>query len=199
MSYTSDYYLALITSQYKTSPKFMAWMDYLISIIGDASTVADSIVAAFDIDTAVGLQFDTLGVLIGLTRAVKTPISGIFFEWDYVSSPPGLRCWGTGSWRDPSEGSTVMTILPDDAYRQILKFKILTNSWDGTLPGLYNAWDAIFAADGLVLSVEDTGSLHLIYTVTGDVIPATIEYILLGNYIPIKPAGVSLTYVFVEI
>ena len=199
MSYSSDYYLALITSQYKTSPKFMAWMDGLFAVVGDESTVADSIVAAFDIDTAVGLQLDTLGVLIGLTRAIRVPISGIFFEWDYVSSPIGLRGWGTGSWRDPSEGSIVMTILPDDAYRQVLKFKILTNNWDGTLPGLYTAWDAVFAADGLVLSVVETGTLALTYTVTGDVIPATTQYILLGNYLPIKPAGVSLTYVFVEI
>ena len=43
----------------------MAWMDGLFAVVGDESTVADSIVAAFDIDTAVGLQLDTLGVLIG--------------------------------------------------------------------------------------------------------------------------------------
>ena len=197
MSYTADYYKQLIISQYQNSPKFMTWMEDLVALENDQCVVADSVVAAFDIDYAVGLQLDTLGVLIGFPRGIKIPISGIFFEWNYTSSPAGLRSWGTGSWRDPSEASTQMTILPDDAYRQMLKFKILTNNWDGTIPGLYLMWDAIFAVDGLMLSIIDNQNMTMAITVTGATIPAVVQYILLGNYLPIKPAGVSITYTFI--
>jgi hypothetical protein len=197
MSYLASYYTKLITSQYQNSPKFMSWCASLIAAQGDASAVADSMNVAFDIDYAVGPQLDTLGVLIGLPRGIKIPISGLFFSWDNVSSPPGQLGWNDGSWRDPSEASTQMSILPDDAYRQLLKYKILTNAWDGTLPGLYETFDAIFASDGLILSIQDNQNMSMVFTVTGHVIHATTQYILQGNYLPVKPAGVSITYVFV--
>lgn len=154
--------------------------------------------AAFDIDTARGVQLDTLGTLIGLSRNIEVPISGLFFTWTNPGDSPSGLGWEEGSWRDPSESSTLMTVLPDDAYRQVLKFKIIQNSWKGTADELYSAWEEVFGPSGLTLDITDNQDMSMVITITGSVVPATIQYILLGNYLPMKPSGVSVTYVFNE-
>jgi hypothetical protein len=152
---------------------------------------------AFDIDYAIGAQLDTLGVIIGLSRNVKIAIPNVFFSWYDGTAATEHLGWGEGSWRDPREHSaTEMTILPDDAYRQLLKFKIIQNCWKGTIPELYTAWNNIFASDGLTLSIVDNQNMTAEITVSGAIIPAAVQYILLGNYIPLKPAGVYISFIF---
>jgi hypothetical protein len=193
-------YLTFITSEYQNSTKFLEWMDSLISRMVEAHNLVDSMEAAFDLDQASGAQLDTLGVIIGVSRYLRVPIPGLFFSWYDGSSPTELLGWELGSWRDNREGfSTEMSILPDDAYRQILKLKVIQNSWKGTLNELYTAWGIIFADEELTFSVVDNQDMTVDITILGSLIPATIQYILLGNEIPMKPAGVEVNYHFTEV
>jgi len=195
-------YSLFITSQYQNSTKFLEWINVLIAKMQDVDSVADYMDLAFDVDVAIGPQLDTLGVIIGISRNITIPLEGLFFSWDDGSSPPNLELgWEMGSWRDPNEGSewTTMTILPDDAYRQILKFKIIQNSWEGTVDELYRAWETIFAGQGLVLKIIDNQDMTADMTVTGPLIPVTIQYVLTGNSLLFKPAGVGMSYTFNEI
>ena len=193
-------YLTFITSEYQNSEKFLLWMDALISRMAEITGASSLMNAAFDIDNAVGPQLDTLGVIIGISRNIRVPIAGIWFTWYEGESPPELeKGWNKGSWRDPfdiyEEG---MTILPDDAYRQILKFKIIQNSWKGTIPELYATWEVIFSVEGLTLSIVDNQNMTANITITGNTIPAAIQYILQENLLPFKPAGVAINYTFDE-
>jgi hypothetical protein len=198
-SLSSDY-LSLIISQYQNSAKFMGWMKKLFDRLKEASDLANSLYLAFDIDNARGAQLDILGVIIGLSRRIKTPIADLFFSWetsdlgwpDNSSSPrvPG------GSWAGPSDLINEMIDLPDDAYRQLLKFKIIQNQWKGTADELYRAWETIFASEGLRLDVIDNQDMTMEIVVTGALIPAAIQYIIQGEYLPVKPSGVSATYTF---
>jgi hypothetical protein len=191
----SDYSL-YITSQYQSSTRLLAWMKSLESTIVEVVTVADSIRLAFDIDSAVGPQLDTLGVIIGLPRDIEVSIPNLFFSWYDGHAPTDVLGWGMGSWRSLQEETHEMTKLPDDAYRQVLKFKILQNSWNGTADGLYRAWEEVFVPDNITLRVQDNQDMSVSFFVTGQLIPATVQYILLGNYIPLKPAGVQVTFIF---
>ena len=193
-------YLTFITSEYQNSEKFLLWMDALISRMAEITGASSLMNAAFDIDNAVGPQLDTLGVIIGISRNIRVPIAGIWFTWYEGESPPELeKGWNKGSWRDPrdiyEEG---MTILPDDAYRQILKFKIIQNSWKGTIPELYATWEVIFSAEGLTLSIVDNQNMTANIIITGNTIPAAIQYILQENLFPFKSAGVAINYTFDE-
>ena len=192
-------YLSLITSEYQNSEKFLLWMDSLIARMAEVLGTSDLINLAFDIDDAVGAQLDVLGVIIGLSRTLRIPIPNVWFSW-YDGTPETEDLgWGMGSWRNPDEKDSIeMTTLPDDAYRQILKFKIIQNSWKGTVNELYASWDAIFGAEGLSISIVDNQDMTAAITITGAVIPAAIQYILLGNYVPLKPAGVNVFYTFEE-
>jgi len=192
-------YLSLITSEYQNSEKFLLWMDSLIARWGENKGASDLINAAFDIDSAVGKQLDTLGVIIGLSRSLRVTIPSVFFSW-YDGTPDTEDLgWMMGSWRSPADKDSIeMTILPDDAYRQILKFKIIQNSWKGTVNELYADWNSIFGSEGLSINIIDNQDMTAEITITGSVIPAAIQYILLGNYIPLKPAGVHVSYTFEE-
>uniref|UniRef100_A0A6M3MBM3 Tail protein n=1 Tax=viral metagenome TaxID=1070528 RepID=A0A6M3MBM3_9ZZZZ len=193
-------YLTFITSEYQNSEKFLLWINALISRMEEITGTSSLINGAFDIDNAVGPQLDTLGVIIGISRNIRVPIEGLWFTWAAHSSPPLVELgWSRGSWRDPRDKyQEGMTILPNDAYRQILKFKIIQNSWKGTIPELYAVWDVIFSAEGLTLSVVDNQDMTADITITGAAIPATIQYILQENFVPLKPAGVAINYIFDE-
>jgi hypothetical protein len=67
---TIEYYLGLFTSQYKggKSPNLLAFAALLMQPFIDVAACADSMPAAFDISTAVGVQLDALGTVIGISR-----------------------------------------------------------------------------------------------------------------------------------
>lgn len=113
--YDSTYYLKLITSEYRHSPKFNAWLRKLIEIGCAADTTAEDIINAFNIDFAVGNQLDILGLIIGRSRTVN-------FQ--------------------PKAGMSA--VLDDNYYRLVLKAKIVWNHWNGTLPQLIENWQVLF-------------------------------------------------------
>jgi hypothetical protein len=115
MAQTIDHYKGLVISQYQNSPKFMAWLESLLSILNDASACIASIDAAFDIDQAVGDQLDTLGDIVGFKRTVPF---------------------------DPS--NNVSPILDDFNYRRVLKFQIGINKWDGQIASIQTLWNSLF-------------------------------------------------------
>src|SRR6478672_8469264 len=90
-------YLNLLTSQYKTKPKIVAWLASVLQYIADAKALVDDLNNNFDIDTAVGPQLDALGTLIGASRMVPfqptgVPVaSGQFDMIQWVVPSPSLR------------------------------------------------------------------------------------------------------------
>src|SRR5277367_3412436 len=65
-----SYYLNLFTSQYKNSPNLQAWQAVLMQPIDDLTTCMAGFNADYDLDTAIGVQLDTLGQIIGVSRTV---------------------------------------------------------------------------------------------------------------------------------
>lgn len=112
---TLDYYLKLVTSEYRNSPKFLSWLLACLRPLDDANECLASFVTSFDLDFAVGVQLDALGVIIGQSRTV------------------GFQ---------PSGG--VSPVLTDTTYRTLLKARILQNQWSGTINSLYTSWQLLF-------------------------------------------------------
>jgi len=109
------YYLSLITSEYQSSPNFLAWVTALLQKLDDVSQCIATLDDGFDLDQAVGTQLDILGQIVGVTRTV------------------GFQ---------PSNG--VSPVLDDDAYRMLLRAKIGQNQWDGQLSSLQPLWQYLF-------------------------------------------------------
>lgn len=123
MTEENSEYLALLTSQYQNSTKFKQWLEAPLTMLHDFSLCADAMPACFDLDTAVGIQLDAIGALMGQSRTLP-------FE--------------------PTDGTT--SELDDVTYRKILKLRAFYNYWDGQVASIYEGWNAIFPDVTLVIT-----------------------------------------------
>lgn len=156
-------YLNNITSQHRDKPKFIAWLSSNLTILDHAYLVAKSININFDLDYAIGKQLDTLGKVIGRERVLTfQPLNGF----------------------DP--------VLDDETYRLVLKAKVAMNSWDGTIPQMYQIWENIFTDIGLQL--KDSQDMSFNAYITGYVNQIRQDLIQHGYIVP-KPEGVRVNYI----
>ncbi|MBN3744603.1 DUF2612 domain-containing protein [Burkholderia sp. Se-20373] len=184
-------YTALITSEHRNLPKFAAVLGALVQPLVDQLNVLQSMPGKFDLDVAVGDQLDTIGVWVGVSRRIRTPLTGVYFSFDIA----GLG-FDQGAWKGPFDPDTGLTILDDDTYRLVIRAKIGANHWDGTLEQSAAILNSIFDADTHVF-IEDHQDMSMTIGIAGKVPPATFLALLSGGYIPLKPEGVRVNYTIV--
>lgn len=182
-------YLNLITSLYRSQPKFMALCEALVAPLVEVQEVLGLTGEAFDLDDAVGVQLDQVGEWVGRSRDLTTPLTGVYFSWD--ESDVG---WNEGTWRGPYDPETGLTSLPDDVYRMLLRAKIAANGWDGTIPGAYEIWDQLFDSSGIIIVIQDGQDMSMVVGVAGVVPDVVFRSLLIGGYLPLKPVGVCIRY-----
>ncbi|MCC3717988.1 DUF2612 domain-containing protein [Rouxiella badensis] len=156
-------YTDLITNYHAGKPKFVSHVDLSTRPLTDVGTTINSLISAFDIDTAVGNQLDILGLWIGLSRRVSTPITGIYFSFDV-----DRLGWDQGRWQGPYDPDDGFLDLSDEIYRLVLKVKISINSWNGqndTLPDILNA---AVAGSGLRMAIVDNQDMTISILILGD-------------------------------
>lgn len=174
-----NYYINLITSQYKISPKFIQWLRLALTPIDNLTDVISFIAGQFDIDAAVGYQLDVCGQFIGQSRTLP-------FQ--------------------PSHG--VSPVLDDDTYRLLLRATIARNNWDGKIPSLYPIWRSLFPSGRLVFNDNQNmtatillsgsfSSIILDLIENGYVVPRTegVLYTYAYSTLPIFGADQNNTYV----
>lgn len=161
-------YLDLITSQHKTKPNFNAWLSAPLAKVYDGLSAANSINAAFDIDSAVGSQLDIIGQIVGRSRSLP-------FQ--------------------PGDGSS--PTLSDTNYQIALKAKIAQNQWDGTIPEIYNIWNNLFSDISINIVDNQNMTMSVLIYTNGLIDPVITEMLSLGYIIP-KPAGIGLTVIEVS-
>jgi hypothetical protein len=186
---TLDAYLSLITSLYRTQPRFLALVTALAQPVVDQQALLKAIRDGFDLTTGIGVQLDQVGEWIGRSRNLETPLDGVYFSWD----TEGLG-WQQGAWKGPYDPDTGMVVLPDEAYRLLLRAKVAANSWNGTLDDAYAIWEAVFADTGMVVVIQDNQDMSIIVGVAGAYPDAVTKALLSGGYIPLKPAGVEIDH-----
>mgnify|MGYP000894536256 FL=1 len=111
----SDSYLDLITSEHRSSPRFMATVAVLLKQSDAAFMIGLQMDEELDIDEAYGAQQDILGELVGQPRNL-----------DFI----------------PVNGES--SVLDTQSYRMMLKFKVLKNQWDGNIESLEQLWNELF-------------------------------------------------------
>ncbi|ALX12063.1 hypothetical protein P350_11165 [Burkholderia cepacia JBK9] len=184
-------YTALITSEHRSLPRFSAVLGALVQPLVDQMNLITSMPSKFDLDVAVGDQLDTIGVWVGVSRRIRTPLTGVYFSFDIA----GLG-FDQGAWKGPFDPDTGLTILDDDTYRLVIRAKIGANHWDGTLEQSAAILNSIFGA-GTHVYIEDHQDMSMTIGIAGKVPPATFLALLSGGYIPLKPEGVRVNYTIV--
>lgn len=188
---TADY-LALITSEHQDKPKFMATVALNVAVQVRVQNLMDQLSVLFDVDVAIGDQLDIIGKWVGITRNISIPISGVYFSWDadYTLG------WDYGTWQDGTQPTSI-TVLPDDAYRNLIRAKIAANGWNGTTDGAYEIWQNVFPQ--FTILIQDNQNMSYALAVVGGVVDSLTLALIVGGYIPLKPEGVRVSYYYVSI
>lgn len=181
-------YTGKITSQHADKPKFMAMVQMVAQCFLDANLASAGLPAVFDLDNAIDAQLDDVGLWVGVSRNIATPLTGVYFALD----TPGLG-FDQGVWKGPFDPDTGITTLDNETYRTLIRAKIGANHWDGTLPHAKEIFDLVFSGDSLVF-IQDNQDMTITIGVAGKS-PSAIELALLtGGYIPLKPQSVGVKY-----
>ncbi|MEE3504824.1 DUF2612 domain-containing protein [Pseudomonas sp. 10C3] len=181
-------YTAKITSEHSDKPKFMFMVTAVAQAFVDVSAVSDGLPDDFDLDNAVGVQIDVIGLWVGVGRNISTPLTSVYFSLDTA----GLG-FDQGSWKGPFDPANGITTLDDETYKTLIRAKIGANRWDGTLEQSKEIMDLVFSGDSLVF-IQDNQDMTITIGVAGKA-PSAIELALLtGGYIPIKPQSVHVNY-----
>jgi len=161
-----DSYLALITSQHKNKPRYMAMVEALLHPfdgIFEAATYFDD---AFDLDLAAGVQQELLGDIVGQPRAL-----GFVYSKDGAS------------------------VLDDTSYRLVLKAKIIRNLWTGEIADLHDKWRTLFGAPIRIADNQDMTMTVLLEIDETEEMQKLMRLTAHDIIVP-KPMGVRLNYKF---
>jgi hypothetical protein len=172
-------------------PLFLAVLAAFTQGQVDNQNLLASMPAAFDVDTAVGVQLDDVGVRVGATRVLSVPLTGVFFAWDTV----GLG-WDEGIWLGPYDTGDTLYSLPDDSFRILIRAVIAKNKWDGTIPGAYIILAIAFGGLGYTFLIQDNQDMSLTYIILGPPLTAVMRALLIGGQLTLKPAGVRIAGYF---
>lgn len=181
-------YLRLVTAEHR-KPRFLALVAAAVRPFVEVQELLASMPATFDVDLAVGVQLDAVGLWVGIGRILSLPMTGVYFSW----GEEGIG-WEEGVWRGPFDPLTGLTTLHDDAYRRLIKAKIAANHWDGSIPGAYAVWEAAFGDTGGIIIIQDNQDMSMAVGIAGMRPDAVTQALLLGNYIPLKPEGVRIQW-----
>ena len=126
------YYLGLLSSEYRNSPKLNALLAFLLRKFDDVSECQVSLDTAFDLAYAVGVQLDTLGLIFGIPRTLP-------FQ--------------------PSNGAS--PVLTDSVYRQLLQARVTWDTWSGKIAEIPALWKRMGYAGTLILQDTQSMSANI--------------------------------------
>lgn len=181
-------FTSLVTSEHQDRPKFVATISASVGAFVDQINLAVSAGGYYDLDEAVGAQLDAVGLWVGISRYVALDIEQ-YFSWDTL----GLG-WDQGIWFQIGDALTQVTTLGDSDYRQVIRAKILCNQWDGSLPEAVKIVSTAIGYSAEYVKIFEAKK-SVSFSITAE-ISRVMQSVLMGGYLPIKPAGVSASFFF---
>lgn len=185
---SSDQYVALLTSEHRSKPNFRAVVALTTGAFGDTAAALASLVAAFDLDQAQGAQLDAIGLWVGVSRAVRQQITGLYFTLDDTATTGFDR----GIWQGPYDPSTGIVRLDDATFRTLIRAKIAANYWDGTIGGMEAFWEYVFGPG--VVTVTDNQDMTIVLLYDALQMTPLMQNLFTNGYFGMVPAGVLVSY-----
>lgn len=150
MTRALPWYLSQITGWQRKNPRFVATVSVSLAPFCDAAAALAAVPAAFDLDSAEGVQLDVDGLIIGQGRDILRPIAGPWFAFDEPD-----RGFDMGVWRGPYDVSVGTYTLDDARYRRLLRARVFASRGDGTVPFAQRVLNRYFDGTGVRAFVED--------------------------------------------
>tara|TARA_R110000803_G_scaffold13482_1_gene37854 strand:- start:5209 stop:5925 length:717 start_codon:yes stop_codon:yes gene_type:complete len=189
-----DIYKARLLQQFKSSTNLIALIDALIEGQGELETVLDQLLTQRSVETAIGLQLDIIGEIVGQPRSILDTTGLEFFG--YAGAAGDIDGYGTitdstlgARYRGASEETGVFRELGDTEYRIFIKAKIFKNVKNVTIPDLQDAI-VYMLGEGSVVSVLEEYPAKANLTIISQIPVSTAQLLVANDAIP-RPAGVG--------
>lgn len=185
-----NYYADLLIIQYRNKPKARATIK-----LGANLYMADGLIFdlnnILDIDTAVGVQLDIIGEILGCNRNIyglNLDTKFFSFEKPNAYGYSDKDALSEGYWKNYNNSTGTAYSLPDGVYRTLLKFKAIYNVRRGSMQFMDDMYFRIFGSEVDMVNNHDL-------TVTYN-IPSThsvaVEAAIYLNYLE-PPLGIGYT------
>ena len=188
-----------VTDQFKAKPVMDKYLQLLVEGKEELQTVMKDVMTLRSIDTAVGVQLDVIGNIVGRPRGLVSAELFTYFGFDGATNGGSF-----GSVTDPSVGAPWYSIgaptglsrpPSDEEYRIILKAKIIKNRTLSRPEDIIEAYRFLFGASKV--TITELG--HAAVRIGIGKILSSVERGLLfglngaGTLLP-KTVGVEYTY-----
>ncbi|MNF38539.1 hypothetical protein D3C85_736000 [compost metagenome] len=153
------------TEQFKGKTVFDKYIQLLLSGFEELQVVAQQLQQERSLDTAVGIQLDIIGEIVGRPRGL---VSAELFEYFGFQGAPQAGTFG--SLTDPSVGSqwyslgapTGISREPsDEEYRLILKAKIIKNRTTSRPEDVIDAYKFLFGTSTVIVTEPESGKVSI--------------------------------------
>ena len=188
-------YLGLITPYHAQRPKFVNMLAVLLQPLLDAQAMLAQMTADFDLDTAIGVQLDILGLWIGRSRYLKEAVTGVYFAFHMPGDADARDGFDQGIWLGPFDPTTAVIAMPDDTYRKVLQLQAIANEWDGEVGSIQQAFNTVFPGVVLQDKGDAAGGLMSMDVLIPGIDMNSLLLAVLEQDFPIKPSGVRVNII----
>jgi len=172
-----------IMSQYANSPRLMAIIKSLASAIDPSKFTSDFYNLVMNLPTAVNFGLDIWGRIVGIGRSVTfVNPAGEYFGFEQGFFPFNERPFSA-----PGGGSDTWE-LTDDAYRELILFKALSNIVYATAPNINALMRSMFEKPCYCLL---TGPMKMRYVFEFDLSAYQLHLVYNTDILP-RPCGVEI-------
>lgn len=186
--------ISRLATQFRESTNLINYIKALLSEADTLEAVFQSLLNDRWIDTAVGIQLDILGSIVGQSRII-IDASNVFY-FGFLGDPTSV---GFGNLDDPTEGGRLRSIdeittgnraLTDDEYRLFIKARAIKNSIIPTIQNTINFFKFLFEVEE-VTAVDGNMSYSI---QIGRILTLNEKTFLLNTDLVPKVAAVGVTY-----
>jgi len=152
-----------VATQYTSSERFLAYLNALLDPLSNVQAAMLLNLIQTDVEQARGVNLDTLGEIVGVSRIVPNAIAQVFFGFfgSSLSAPFGElgRLQYGARFRELSESGFASTVLQDPEYRLLVKARIIRNHSRGTNEDIMRALAFLLNID--VIIIDDNGGMEI--------------------------------------
>lgn len=204
MSEFSTYYSNLLIKQYWEKPKAKAHVELVVGKFEKIYNLFNDFQNQYDLDKAMGVQLDTIGKIVGLSRIVPYGLPKIFFGFSNNTSNKGFsdrfdNTRQSAPFYNKFEIAYSDLELNDYDYRFFLKIKIAKNNASAFMVSddMVSIQDVIMTAFENRAYISDHYDMSMILYVSPTFSTDRLDLIIKMNLLP-KPMGVRYDIVFAE-
>ncbi|ALH46227.1 putative structural component [Pseudomonas phage POR1] len=176
-------------NQFNTKPKLEAFFKGLAKPMEGIEAAYAQMLQARGVDTAVGAQLDGVGNIVGQERYVPGAFLIPFFGYEEQRATTGYnqaRYRRIGESNEDESGK-----MTDADYALLIKWKIVVNSSNGTIPDVIKAMRALFP-NAVKVKVTEPGVRQMNVEVITPTTPNPIFATNLEAFVP-KMGGIRVT------